>query len=102
MGRYKRTGDSLIDSWIEEEVEEVAKELQEAIKVTVGVDTGALKDSITIEDHGDDKYVGVDEDLLVTDPRNERGKNYAKFHHDGTIRNKANPFLDIAMNMVGK
>lgn len=103
MARKKsRTGDSIIDSWIEDELDSTARELQQAMKITVGVDTGALRDSITIEERNGDRYVGVDSDLLITDPRNERGRDYTKYHHDGTFRNRANPFLDIAMNMVGK
>lgn len=101
MVRRRRTGDAEIDSWIEEEMQTVAKELELAVKNNIHVITGALRDSVTIEESGEDFYVGVDEDLLITDPRNPRGRNYAVYHHDGTYKTPANPFLDKAINEVG-
>lgn len=98
----RRTGDSFIDGLIEQEEEAVAQELKQAIQGYVGVDTGALRDSITIEKESDSISVGVDEDALVADSRNYRARNYARFHHDGTIRTRANPFLDKALNDVGR
>lgn len=97
--RYSRTGDSQVDSWIEKELQYTANRLHAVMTSSpyhygVGVDTGALRDSITIEKKGDDYYVGVDEDLLVNDPRNERGRNYAKYHHSYY------DFLDVAVEIA--
>ena len=101
MVRRRRTGDAEIASWIEEEMHTVVQELKVAIENNIHVDTGALRDSVTVEESGEDFYVGIDEDLLVTDPRNTRGRNYAGYHHDGTYKTPANPFLDKANNEVG-
>ena len=97
MVRRRRTGDAEIDAWIEEEMRTVVQELKVAVENNIHVDTGALRDSVTVEESGEDFYV----DLLVTDPRNPRGRNYARYHHDGTYKTPANPFLDKAINEVG-
>lgn len=100
MARRKRTGDKLVDSWIEEIQRKVSVELKEVLTSTpynhgVGVDTGALRDSIDIEKDGDDITVGVNTGKLVSDPRNKRARMYAGYHHEHYN------YLDVAVDIVG-
>lgn len=100
MARRSRTGDRVVDVWIEEHLQETAELLESAMKEEVGVDTGALQESIGIDKDGDDLLVGVTEGRLTGHPKNTRGRWYAEYHHDGTVNHGANPFLDKAMNRV--
>lgn len=98
----KLSGDPIIDSWIIEEINDTAQDLETTMKSIVNVVSGNLRDSITTEEHGHDRTVGVDVDLL--NRKNGDGFDYSIPYYYTNARgyNGGHKFLEEAMNRVSK
>lgn len=96
--------DDILDL-VKPDVEKIADELKEAMKNTVHVRTGNLRDSITVEKTKDGDYtVGVDADKLENDNRNKNGYDYSLPYYYGRHNSSwvGHKFLEIALNEVSK
>lgn len=91
-----------IQELIDDGLKEIADELQDAMKNTVHVKTGNLRDSITTEKVEDGYTVGVDADKLESDSRNKSGYDYSKPYYYGHGTWAGHKFLEIAVNAVAK
>lgn len=90
-----------IQALVDDGLKEIAEELETAMKNTVNVRTGALRDSIDMEKVEDGYEVGVNIDTLKGDSRNKSGYDYSKPYYYGHGSWGGHKFLEIAMNAVG-
>lgn len=93
--------DADIQALVDDELKKVATELETAMKHSVAVRTGALRDSIDKEKVDGGYEVGVNIDKLKGDSRNKSGYDYSQPYYYGHGKWRGRKFLEIAMNAVG-
>lgn len=100
MAKNKYTSDNEVNGFIDEFLDEVAEELRDVMSNTVHVDTGNLRDSITVEKQEMSRTVGVDADKLESDNRNKSGYDYSNPYYYGHHSWPGHKFLEESMNRL--
>jgi hypothetical protein len=79
--------------YLGEALQETLTEVVEEAKQICPVQTGRLRDSIRLEPGQDALSY-----YLIADPRNDQGKGYGLFVHEGSEKQPSQPFFEIALN----